>query len=107
MILLVLYEVFKVHPRYQHCVRREKGSDPEQSRSRVGSFLPAWASLTRSRKPRFRDSRDALSAVPLIGLEWTFPSVPRFKISFQKHSSLPYGLEWTRTTDLTLIRRAL
>ena len=40
------------------------------------------------------------------GLKWTFPPQRMF-IPEEKMPACPDGLKWTRTTDLTLIRRAL
>ena len=41
-----------------------------------------------------------------MGLSWPFPSNSRLCFTVSGFFK-PYGLKWTRTTDLTLIRRAL
>ena len=48
-------------------------------------------------------SRYAVFKVQLFG----FDAVTMLNLFNTLTASTPYGLEWTRTTDLTLIRRAL
>ena len=47
-----------------------------------------------------------MDIIKTYGLKWAFPQQSTFVYHCHGFDK-PYGLKWTRTTDLTLIRRAL
>ena len=91
------------------CDDAYKVLDKQRSRNHLCKFETVFVFFVRTRT-KVRDERKTKNVSFKFEIVWIFFATTRTKVrEEQKNSKYPNfgGLKWTRTTDLTLIRRAL